>query len=213
MDIKKLLEFLIILKKYINDVELNFLLDGIKTFNNYDKILIEYSIKYNYIDNKHVKEDRILFGLKYNEDDHDKYFNFFNIKPFDIQDNKNSVYFSIDKSKNIKKIYFQKKNVGGFCNEYKDNLLDNVKNYKYIDNISSDIYNYIPTTLKDIIKNNLSILNFKNKDLDIYQFILKEPIKYNDDFNCYVISICFDNKYNIKYHTYYLRNINFAYTY
>jgi hypothetical protein len=214
MDLKKLLLFLIILKKYINEDELNFLLDGIKTFNNYDKILIEYSIKYNYVNNKHIKEDRILFSLKYNDVDYNKYFDFLNVKPVDIQDYKDSVYFSIDKSKNIKKIYFEKKKFGGFCNEYKDNLLDNVKNYKYIDNISSDMYNYIPPCLKKIIiDNTLTILNFKNKYLDVYQFILKDPIKYNEDFDCYVISICFDNDYNIKYHTYYLRNIDFAYAY
>jgi len=214
MDLEKLLLFLIILKKYINDDELNFLLDGIKTFYNYDKILIEYSIKYNYVNNKHIKEDRILFGLKYNNDDQDKYFNFLNIKPIDVKENIDSVYFSIDKSKNIKKIYFFEEKIGGICNEYKDDLLDNVKNYKYIDNISSDIYNYIPLCLKKIIiENTLIILYFKNKDLDIYQFILKDPIKYNEDFDCYVISICFDNDYNIKYHTYYLRNISFALTY
>ena len=114
MDLKKLLLFLIILKKYINDDELNFLLDGIVTFNNYDKILIEYSIKYNYVNNKHNKEDRILFSLKYNDDDYNKYFDFLNVKPVDIQDYNDSVYFSIDKSKNIKKIYFEKKNLVDF---------------------------------------------------------------------------------------------------
>ena len=65
-----------------------------------------------------------------------------------------------------------------------------------------------------VIYNYISILNFINKDLYIYQFILTNVIKYNDDFDCYVIGIAFDNNYNIKYHTYYLRlkNSSFCFT-
>jgi len=213
MNIKKKNLLIKYYNKYISEKELNFLLDGINTFNNYDNFLVEYSIKYNYVNNKHVKEDRILFGLKYREEDYNKYFNFLNVKPVDIKDYKNNVYFSIDKSKNISKIYFEKNSIGGFCNEYKNNLLDNVKEYRFIDDISFDLYNYIPISLKNILKDNYKgLLSFINKDLHIYQFILKKLIKYNDDFNCHVISICFDNNHNIKYHTYYLRNIHFGYT-
>ena len=53
------------------------------------------------------------------------------------------------------------------------------------------MWNYIPAQI--------------NKNLHIYQFKLKNILSYNDDFYCSVISIAFDNDYNIKYHTYYLR--------
>jgi hypothetical protein len=214
MDKKNIINLINILKKYIDENDLKFIMDGINNFINYDRILIEYSIKYIY-DNKEQKtEERILFGLKYNHDDYNKYFSFLNVNPVDIQNFNDNVYFSYDKSNKKKKIYFEKNNIGGFCIEYKNNIIETIKNYYAINNLPSHIYNYIPTSLTNIIKDNyVSILTFFNKDLHIYQFILKNVINYNDDFDCSVIGIAFDNIYNIKYHTYYLRSKNSLFSY
>jgi hypothetical protein len=41
--------------------------------------------------------------------------------------------------------------------------------------------------------------------MHVYQFQINYKLDYNEDFYCSVISIAFDNDYNIKYHTFYLR--------
>jgi hypothetical protein len=206
MDKKKIKNCINILKKYINDDELKFIVDGFNTFNTYENFLIEYSIKYIYKDNQHKTEKRILFGLNYKESDRDKYFKFMNIEPFDIKDLKNAIYFGYDKTNNLKKLYFEKLGVGGLCYEYKNNTFDNLKKYYLLKNISDEIFNYIPESLTKIIRNNyINILYFKNKNMHVYQFQINYKLDYNEDFYCSVICIAFDNDYNIKYHTFYLR--------
>jgi len=195
-----------ILQKYLNKDDLNFIINGLLTFNNYKNFLIEYSIKHIF-DKKEVKiENRILFGLDYRKEDHNKYFNFMNIEPFDIKDYKDAVYFGIDKSNNMKKIYFEKAFVGLICNEYVNDKFHNNKIYQRTKIISDNILNHIPESLKNLLKDNYNnIFYFIKKDLHIYQFKLKKILNYNEDFICSVISLAFDNNYNIKYHTYYLR--------
>jgi len=97
MDKKNIINLINILKKYIDENDLKFIIDGINNFINYDNILIEYSIKYIYDNNHQKKEERILFGLNYNKDDYYKYFNFLNIMPFNIQNFNDNVYFNYDK--------------------------------------------------------------------------------------------------------------------
>jgi hypothetical protein len=206
MDKKKIIKIINILHKYINADELIFMLDGLITFNNYKNFFIEYSIKHIFENDEVNIEKRILFGLNYIDTDHDKYFNFMNIEPFDIKDYKNAVYFGYDKTNNIKKIYFEKINVGLICNEYVNDKLNNVKIYHTKKNISDNILNCVPESLRNILKDNYDkIFYFINKNLHIYQFKLKNILNYNDDFYCSVISLAFDNDYNIKYHTFYLR--------
>jgi hypothetical protein len=206
MDKKKIENCINILKKYINDDELKFIVDGFNTFNTYENFLIEYSIKYVYKENQHKTEKRILFGLNYKESDRDKYFKFMNIEPFDIKDLKNAIYFGYDKTNNLKKLYFEKLGVGGLCYEYKNNTFDNLKKYYLLKNISDEIFNYIPESITKIIRNNcINILYFKNKNMHVYQFQINYKLDYNEDFYCSVICIAFDNDYNIKYHTFYLR--------
>jgi hypothetical protein len=206
MDKKKIIKIINILHKYINADELIFMLDGLITFNNYKNFFIEYSIKHIFENDEVNIEKRILFGLNYIDTDRDKYFNFMNIEPFDIKDYKNAVYFGYDKTNNIKKIYFEKINVGLICNEYVNDKLNNVKIYHTKKNISDNILNYVPESLRNILKDNYDkIFYFINKNLHIYQFKLKNILNYNDDFYCSVISLAFDNDYNIKYHTFYLR--------
>ena len=86
MDNKKIKNIINTLRKYINNDEIQFIIDGFNTFNTYENFLIEYSIKYVYKDNQHKTEKRILFGLNYKECDKEKYFKFMNIEPFDIKD-------------------------------------------------------------------------------------------------------------------------------
>ena len=206
MDKKKIENTINILKKYINDDELNFIIDGFNTFNTYNNFLIEYSIKYVFKDNQHKIEKRILFGLNYKECDRDKYFKFMNIESFDIKDLKNAIYFGYDKTNNLKKLYFEKLDFGGLCYEYKNNTFDNLKKYYLLKNISDEIFNYIPESLTKIIKNNYTnILYFENKNMHVYQFQINYKLDYNEDFYCSVICIAFDTDYNIKYHTFYLR--------
>jgi len=206
MDKKKIIKIINILHKYINADELIFMLDGLITFNNYKNFFIEYSIKHIFENDEVNIEKRILFGLNYIDTDRDKYFNFMNIEPFDIKDYKNAVYFGYDKTNNIKKIYFEKINVGLICNEYVNDKLNNVKIYHTKKNISDNILNCVPESLRNILKDNYDkIFYFINKNLHIYQFKLKNILNYNDDFYCSVISLAFDNDYNIKYHTFYLR--------
>lgn len=206
MDKKNIINLINILKKYIDENDLKFILDGINNFINYDKILIEYSIKYIYDNKDQKKEERILFGLNYKQDDYYKYFSFLNIMPHDIQNFKDNVYLSYDKSNNKKKIYFERIGTGILCYEYINNIIYNIKNYFVLKNLSFSIYNYIPDSLKKILKDNYSdIFYIKNKDLHIFHFKLIKNIKYNEDFNCIIIGIAFDINYNIKYHTYYLR--------
>jgi hypothetical protein len=206
MDKKKIENCINILKKYVNNEEIQFILDGISTFNTYNNFLIEYSIKYVYQNNQHKIEKRILFGLNYKECDKEKYFKFMNIKPFDIKDLNNAIYFGYDKTNNLKKIYFEKSGKGGICYEYKNNIFSNIKKYYVIKNISDEIFNYIPESLSNIIKNNyINIAYFINKNLYVYQFQINYKLHYNEDFYCSVISIAFDKDYNIKYHTFYLR--------
>jgi hypothetical protein len=206
MEIKKMFKLIYILNKYLNKDDLNFIISGLLTFNNYNNLLIEYSIKHIFDKNKVNLEKRILFGLYYKKEDHDKYFNFMKVEPFDIKDYRDGVYFGIDKINNMKKIYFEKASVGLICNEYINDKLDNVKIYHFLKNISDNILKYIPKSLKNILKDNYeSIFYFIKKNLHIYQFKLKKVINYNEDFNCGVISLAFDNNYNIKYHTFYLR--------
>ena len=206
MDKKKIIKIINILHKYINADELIFILDGLITFNKYKNFFIEYSIKHIFENDEVNIEKRILFGLNYIDTDRDKYFNFMNIEPFDIKDYKNAVYFGYDKTNNIKKIYFEKINVGLICNEYVNDKLNNVKIYHTKKNISDNILNYVPESLRNILKDNYDkIFYFINKNLHIYQFKLKNILNYNDDFYCSVISLAFDNDYNIKYHTFYLR--------
>ena len=195
-----------ILNKYLNKNDLNFIIKGLLTFNNYNNFLIEYSIKHIFNKNKVNLEKRILFGLEYINKDHNKYFDFMNIEPFDIKDYKDGVYFGIDKSNNMKKIYFEKAATGLICNEYINDKLDNVKIYHFLKNISDNILKYIPESLKNILKDNYeSIFYFIKKNLHVYQFKIKKVLNYNEDFHCGVISIAFDNNNNIKYHTFYLR--------
>ena len=206
MNIKKIKNIIEILKKYIDDDELKFIIDGITQFITYDNIFIEYSIKYIYDKNEHKIENRILFGLIYKQEDHKKYFDFMNIDIFDIKDYNDVVYFGYDKSNNVKKIYFEKIYVGLVCYEYTNNKLNNIKNYHIIKNISHNILNFVPESLRNLLKYNYSdIFYFINKNLQIYQFKLKDILNYNDDFYCSIISLAFDNDNNIKYHTYYLR--------
>lgn len=206
MDKKKMENCINILKKYITEDELKFIIDGMKTFNTYDNFLIEYSIKYLYKDERHITEKRILFGLNYRENDKDKYFKFMNIEPFDIKDLKNAIYFGYDKTNNLKKLYFEKLGFGGLCYEYKNNKFDNLKKYFLIKNISNEIFSYMPESLSNIIKNNyINILYFENKNMHVYQFQISYKLDYNEDFYCSIISVAFDYDYNIKYHTFYLR--------
>ena len=206
MDNKKIKNIINTLRKYINNDEIQFIIDGFNTFNTYENFLIEYSIKYVYKDNQHKTEKRILFGLNYKECDREKYFKFMNIEPFDIKDLKNAIYFGYDKTNNLKKLYFEKLDYGGLCYEYKNNTFDNLKKYYILTNISDEIFNYIPESLSNIIKNNYTnILYFTNKNMHVYQFQINYKLDYNEDFYCSVICIAFDNDYNIKYHTYYLR--------
>jgi hypothetical protein len=206
MDNKKIKNIINTLRKYINNDEIQFIIDGFNTFNTYENFLIEYSIKYVYKDNQHKTEKRILFGLNYKECDREKYFKFMNIEPFDIKDLKNAIYFGYDKTNNLKKLYFEKLDFGGLCYEYKNNTFDNLKKYYLLKNISDEIFNYIPESLVKIIKYNYTnILYFNNKNMHVYQFQINYKLDYNEDFYCSVISIAFDNDYNIKYHTYYLR--------
>lgn len=206
MEIKKIFKLIYILQKYLNKDDLNFIIKGLLTFNNYKNFLIEYSIKHIFDINKVNLEKRILFGLEYKEKDHNKYFNFMNIEPYDIKDYKDAIYFGYDKSNNMKKIYFEKAFVGLICNEYVNNKLNNVKIYEAKKNISDNILNHVPESLKKLLKDNYdSIYYFIKKDLHIYQFKLKNILYYNEDFVCSVISLAFDNNYNINYHTYYLR--------
>ena len=60
MDKKKIENCINILKKYVDNDEIQFILDGISTFNNYNNFLIEYSIKYIYKDKQHKTEKRIF---------------------------------------------------------------------------------------------------------------------------------------------------------
>jgi len=206
MDNKKIKNIINTLRKYINNDEIQFIIDGFNTFNTYENFLIEYSIKYVYKDNQHKTEKRILFGLNYKECDREKYFKFMNIEPFDIKDLKNAIYFGYDKTNNLKKLYFEKLDYGGLCYEYKNNTFDNLKKYYLLKNISDEIFNYIPESLVNIIKYNYTnILYFTNKNMHVYQFQINYKLDYNEDFYCSVICIAFDNDYNIKYHTYYLR--------
>jgi len=169
-------------------------------------IFFEYSIKYIYDKNEHKIENRILFGIKYKQDDHKKYFDFMNIDQIDIKDYKDIVYFAYDKSNNIKKIYFEKDYVGLICYEYTNNKLNNIKNYHNIKILSNNILNFVPESLRNLLEDKYSnIFYFINKNLHIYQFKLNNILNYNDDFDCSVISLAFDNDNNIKYHTYYLR--------
>jgi hypothetical protein len=205
MNIKKMENCINILRKYINDDELKFIIDGYNTFSNYDNFLIEYSIKYIYKDKRHKIEKRILFGLNYRECDREKYFKFMNIEPFDVKDFKNAIYFGYDKTNNMKKLYFEKLDFGGLCYEFVNNTFNNLKKYYLLKKISDEIFNYIPESLSNIIKNYINILYFKNKNIHVYQFQIDYKLDYNEDFYCSVISIAFDNNYNIKYHTFYLR--------
>jgi hypothetical protein len=206
MDIKKIINIIEILKKYINNDELKFIIDGITQFITYDNMIIEYSIKHIYDKNEHKIENRIGFGIKYNQEDHKKYFDFMNIDQIDIKDYKDCVYFGYDKSNNVKRIYFEKIYVGLVCYEYINNKLNNIKNYHIIKNISNNILNFVPESLRILLEDKYSeIFYFTNKNLHIYQFKLNYILNYNDDFNCAVISLAFDNDNNIKYHTYYLR--------
>ena len=206
MNIKNIINTIKILNKYINDDELKFIIDGITQFITYDNIFFEYSIKHIYDKKEQKTEKRILFGLNYKPNDHKKYFDFMNIEQFDIKNYKDAIYFGYDKSNNLKKIYFEKIGVGLVCHEYINNKLNNIKNYHTIKNISDNILNFIPESLKILLKDNYSdIFYFINKNLHIYQFKIKNSINYNDDFYCSVISLAFDNDNNIKYHTYYLR--------
>ena len=206
MDNKKIKNIINTLRKYVNNDEIQFIIDGFNTFNTYENFLIEYSIKYVYKDNQHKTEKRILFGLNYKECDREKYFKFMNIEPFDIKDLKNAIYFGYDKTNNLKKLYFEKLDYGGLCYEYKNNTFDNLKKYYLLKNISDEIFNYIPESLVNIIKYNYTnILYFTNKNMHVYQFQINYKLDYNEDFYCSVICIAFDNDYNIKYHTYYLR--------
>jgi len=206
MEIKKMFKLISILQKYLNKDDLYFIINGLIAFNDYKNILIEYSIKHIFDKNEVKLENRILFGLKYKDKDHNKYFNFMNIEPFDIKDYKDAVYFGIDKSNNMKKIYFEKAFVGLICNEYVNDKFHNNKIYQRTKIISDNILNHIPESLKNLLKDNYNnIFYFIKKDLHIYQFKLKKILNYNEDFICSVISLAFDNNYNIKYHTYYLR--------
>jgi hypothetical protein len=206
MDKKKIENCTNILQKYIDDDEIQFILDGISTFNNYNNFLIEYSIKYIYKDKQHKIEKRILFGLNYRENDREKYFKFMDIEPFNVNGLKNAIYFGYDKTNNLKKLYFEKSGFGGLCYEYVDNKFNNLKKYYVLKNISNEIFNYIPESLSNIIKNNyINIGYFVNKNLYVYQFQINYILDYNEDFYCSVISIAFDKDYNIKYHTFYLR--------
>lgn len=206
MDKKKIDNCIHTLKKYVDNDEIKFILDGINTFNTYHNFLIEYSIKYVYKDNHHEIEKRILFGLNYREHDREKYFEFMGIEPFNVEGLKNAIYFGYDKTNNLKKIYFEKSGFGGLCYEYVNNIFNNLKKYYVIKNISDDIFNRMPKSLSKIIKNNyMNIGYFVNKNLYVYQFQLDYKLDYNEDFYCSVISIAFDEDYNIKYHTFYLR--------
>jgi len=206
MDKKKIENCINILKKYVENDEIQFILNGISTFDNYNNFLIEYSIKYIYKDKQRKIEKRILFGLNYREHDREKYFKFMDIEPFNVEGLKNAVYFGYDKANNLKKIYFEKSGFGGLCYEYVNNIFNNLKKYYVIKNISDDIFNYMPKSLSYIIKNNyINIGYFVNKNLYVYQFQLDYKLDYNEDFYCSVISIAFDVDYNIKYHTFYLR--------
>ena len=126
MEIKKMIKIISILYKYINQDELKFIMNGLLQFNNYNNFFIEYSIKHIFENNEVNLEKRILFGLNYKDTDHNKYFDFMNIEPFDIKDHKDAVYFGYDKSNNIKKIYFEKMDFGLICNEYVNDKLNNV---------------------------------------------------------------------------------------
>ena len=206
MEIKKKIKLISILQKYLNKNDLIFIINGLLTFNDYENLLIEYSIKHIFYKNEVKLENRILFGLKYKDKDHNKYFNFMNIEPYDIKDYKDSVYFGYDKSNNMKKIYFEKVHVGLICNEYINDKLDNVKIYQTINFISDSILNFVPESLKNLLKDNYdNIFYFIKKNLHIYQFKLKKILNYNEDFICSVISLAFDDNNNIKYHTFYLR--------
>jgi len=204
MDIKKKEDCINILKKYVDDEEIKFLIDGFKEFNDYN-FAVEFSIKYRYKNNQQNKEKRIIFNLDYKKCDINRYFNFLDITPFKIDDSKiTTVHFGIDKTNNIKKLYFEKE-LSGICYEYKNNIFNDIKKYYRLDFISDKIFNYIPESLTKIIKKYLSFTAYiERKNLYIYDFMMEKKLEFNEDLYFNGISIGFDNNYNIKYHTYYL---------
>jgi hypothetical protein len=196
-----------ILKKYVDDNEIKFTIDGIEKFNDYEDICIEFSIKYRYKNNQHNIEKRIVFNLDYKKCDINRYFDFLNITPFKIYDDSNIAYvhFGIDRTNNIKKLYFEKENFG-IAYEYKNNILNDIKKYYRLDFIPDEILKYIPESLSKLIKKYyLSAVYVEKKNLYIYDFIMKKKLEFNEDLYLNSISIGFDNNNNIKYHTYYFK--------
>jgi len=189
------------LKKYFDEKDLEFIKKAQTFFNK--KLFFECSFK---IMNNDKVDKRYIIGLQYNKDNLENYWKFMDVKPIKTPLNHyDIIYMGLDLSNNLKKIYFEKNNYGGHCFEVLNEKV-NLKSYYLIDKIPDEIFNILPKSLLAILNNNINFVAKCSKDkITVYHIALKKKVDYNDDFELRVMSLAFDENYNILYHTYYVR--------
>lgn len=193
-----------IVEKYFSKKDIEFIQSVRKEFD--QKLFFECSDKFIYSScGIRSIEKRFIVGIKCDNTKIDKYFAFMNIKQMKLDESEyNTVYMGRDISNNFKKIYFENCH-GIVCFEVDNNQID-VKKYTRTYTIPDKVLQSMPEQFQKIVKSNTGVHYVcNNQNRTTYHFILKNAVKYNEDFSCWVFSIAYDENWKILYHTYYLR--------